>query len=238
MSDPRPIDLRPATREQVLPLFEAHHGYKSLGGALTYVFAVFEDGRPVAAFAWQPPPPGAAKSVCPEEPSAVLALSRMVAVPHGERRLRHISKPLRRQMRDLIDRTRWPVLVTYSDEGQGHTGHVYKCSGWQKTTRKQAQVHEDRSGRRASCYSAGKRNTRDLVRVKNTWLQRWEHRVCLVGEARTWMARGGWARVVIPGKVWANGSQAHRWVRAEGQMIETISCSANTREMRTEKETA
>jgi tRNA U34 5-carboxymethylaminomethyl modifying GTPase MnmE/TrmE len=62
------------------------------------------------------------------------------ALPREERRLRHISKPLKRQMRDLIDRTRWPVLVTYSDEGQGHLGHVYKCSGWQKTTRKRAQV--------------------------------------------------------------------------------------------------
>jgi hypothetical protein len=35
-------------------------------------------------------------------------------------------------MNVLIDRTRWPVLVTYSDIGQGHTGHVYKCSGWEK----------------------------------------------------------------------------------------------------------
>lgn len=34
-----------------------------------------------------------------------------------------VSKPLRRQMRVEIDRGRWPVLITYSDEGQGHTGH-------------------------------------------------------------------------------------------------------------------
>lgn len=197
----------------MLPLFEAHHGYRSLSECITYCFAVFEAGVPVAAFAWQPPPPGAAKSVCPEAPSAVLALSRMVAVPRTERRLQHISKPLKRQMRDLIDRSRWPVLVTYSDEGQGHTGHVYKCSGWQKTTRKRAQVHETTDGRRASVYSAGKRNARDLVRVEGTWIQRWEHRVCAVGEAAAWLARHGWTRVVIEGKTWANGSQAHRWVR-------------------------
>jgi len=78
----------------------------------------------VAAYAWQPPPPGASRAVCPEAPEGVLALSRMVAVPRDERRLQHVSTPLRRQMRVLIDRGRWPVLVTYSDEGQGHTGNA------------------------------------------------------------------------------------------------------------------
>lgn len=30
----------------------------------------------------------------------------------------------------LIDRDRWPILVTYADEGQGHTGAIYEASGW------------------------------------------------------------------------------------------------------------
>ena len=96
------FDLRPAAREHVLPLFEKYHGYKGIGNLAVYCFAVFEEDRPVAAFVWQPPAPGAAKSVCPEQPAAVLALSRMVAVPRAERALRHISKPLRRQMKAMI----------------------------------------------------------------------------------------------------------------------------------------
>lgn len=67
------------------------------------------------------------------------------------------------QMKYEIDRTRWPVLVTYSNEGQGHTGYVYKCSGWEATTRRFAIVKLDASGARASRYSNGRTNSRDLV---------------------------------------------------------------------------
>jgi hypothetical protein len=83
----------------------------------------------------------------------VLALSRMVAVPAEQRRLKHISKALKRQMR-LIDRSRWPVLVTYSDESVGHTGHVYKCSGWTPTTRKRVRTYAV-DGVRTSSYQNG-----------------------------------------------------------------------------------
>lgn len=205
------FDLREAPRALVLPLFVEHHGYKSLSASVTYCFAVFENGLPVAAFAWQPPPPGAAKAVCPEAPSGVLSLSRMVAVPREQRRLKHISKPLRRQMHRLIDRTRWPVLVTYSDEGEGHTGYVYKCSGWTATTRAKRPISESVSGERVSEYSNGRHNIGR--RVGETVIQRWEHRVCPAGTAAQYMAEGGWVRLAVEGKTWANGSQRHTWKR-------------------------
>lgn len=206
-------DLRRSTRAEVLPLFEQHHGYKSLGSSLTYCFAVYEDGTPVAAFVWQPPPPGAAKSVCPEAPAGVLALSRMVAVPKAQRRLKHISKPLRYQMHHLIDRSRWPALVTYSDEGEGHNGYVYQCSGWTATTRAKRPVSENELGERVSAYSNGAYDT--SRRVGTTWIQRWEHWVCPAGlNADEWMARYGWRRVAVEGKTWSNGSQRHTWVRS------------------------
>ncbi len=220
-SPPTPLkptfDLRRTDQKAVRALFEQHHGYKSLGQAST-CFAVFEDGRAVAAFAWQPPPPGAAKSVCPEAPAGVLSLSRMVAVPKGQRRLKHISKPLKVQMHRLIDRTRWPVLVTYSDEGEGHTGYVYKCSGWTPTTRSKADVSENETGSRVSKYSNGRRS--HAQRTGFTWIQRWEHRVCPPGAAAEWMKAAGWSRIAIEGKVWANGSQRHTWVRNFGAIFD------------------
>ena len=30
----------------------------------------------------------------------------------------------------LIDRSRWPVLVTYADTRLGHTGAIYKATNW------------------------------------------------------------------------------------------------------------
>lgn len=208
------IDLRPCDLATVSALVRAHHGYGSTGASATYAFAVYEAEKPVAAFVWQPPPPGAARGVCPEAPGGVLALSRMVAVPRSERTLRHISKPLRVQMRRLIDRGRWPVLVTYSDEGQGHTGHVYKCSGWERTSRTRRPFFLNADGARASSYRNGAHGDRPLERGGYTWIQRWEHWCCLRGSAAQHMAAAGWVRTPLPGRVWRSGNPAHTWTRA------------------------
>lgn len=196
--------------ETVCELCARHHGYGGAGGVAVYSWAVVEDDKPVAAFSWQPPAPGAAASVCPEHPAGTLALSRMVAVEKADRALKHISKPLRVQMRRLIDRTRWPVLVTFSDESQGHTGHVYKCSGWQKTSRKRVPIFEDASGRRTSRYSNGKTGGRDLIHVGWAWVQRWEHWICPRGQALEWATAHGWGRVPS-GRVYRSGAPAFRW---------------------------
>lgn len=206
------FDLRPVSLEVVRGLCEQYHGYKSAGGVAVYAFGVYEGERAVAAYAWQPPPPGAAKNICPEAPQLVLALSRMVAVPREERRLKHISKPLMVQMKRLIDRTRWPVLVTYSDEGEGHTGYVYKCSGWAPTERRSVSTALDASGARASRYSNGKTGGRVLQRGEDTVIQRWEHWVCSREAAPTWLERHGWRRE-LTGRVWRSGNPAHRWVK-------------------------
>ncbi len=206
-------DIREITLEDVRTLCEKHHGYGSAGGASVYAFGVVERGVLVAAYAWQPPPPGAARGVCPEAPQGVLALSRMVAVPARERKLNHVSKPLRRQMRTMIDRTRWPVLVTYSDEGQGHTGHVYKCSGWEKTVKSARPVYLDEAGNRASAYANGKYGARKLSRSGSTIVQRWEHWVCPRDAVVAWMESHGWRREPIPGKRWRSGNQACTYTR-------------------------
>ena len=207
-------NLTPCHLDVVRKLCEKFHGYGSVGNNATYAFAVWEHSEPVAAFVWQPPPRGAAASVCKEEPNAVLSLSRMVATPKGTRLLNHISKPLRRQMNVLIDRGRWPVLLTYSDEGQRHTGHVYKCSGWEATIRAKRPVFEDDKGRRVSSYSNGRHDTSELVRCGSTFVQRWEQWACPHGGADRWLGEHGWRRVPIPGKVWRSGNQAHTYERA------------------------
>lgn len=206
-------DLRACSRSVVKGLVEQHHKYGAMGNGATYAFAVYEDEKPVAGFAWQPPPMGSAKTVCPEFPNGVLSLSRMIAVPKAERRLKHISKPLRYQMLNMIDRTRWPVLVTYSDESSGHTGYVYQCSGWERTAINKARIFTDETGTRVSRFRNGSTNTDHLIPLGKTQLQRWEHWICDRGEAAAFVARQGWRREIIPGKVWRSGSQAHKWVK-------------------------
>lgn len=206
------IDLRQCSGAIVRDMCEQYHGYKSAGKVFTYSFAVYEEDTPVACFAWNPPPPGAAKSVCPSAPYAVLSLARMVAVPKGLRKLKHISKPLRLQMKQLIDRTRWPVLITYSDEGQGHTGYVYQCSGFTKTVRSIRPVFEDPDGSRKSHYCAGKHVMVDRVRAKDTIIQRWEHRVCLEGMEAN-LVQTYWRKEPVKNRKYSSGNQAYQWLR-------------------------
>ena len=205
--------LRRCERHEIMELIERYHPYGGASAAFTYVFAVWEGGRPVAAYCWMPPPFGASKSVCKEAPQGVLALSRMVAVPRDERELNHVSKPLRRQMRVMIDRDRWPVLITYSDESLGHTGHVYKCSGWKKTVRSPMKYYLNEEGVRVSKYTNGKsRDTSDLERGHG-FIQRWEHWSVEPGQAQARMEAAGWKREPT-GKTWASGNPAHRWVKS------------------------
>jgi hypothetical protein len=131
----------------------------------------------------------------------------MVAVPREERRLKHISKPLRVQMKTLIDRTRWPVLVTYSDESVGHTGYVYQCSGWTPTARNKTSTYT-RAGARVSRYQNGMQITPvDAVRGE-AWIQRWEHWATSELE----MIKANWERVATGG-VWRSGNPAYTYVR-------------------------
>ena len=103
--------------------------------------------------------------------------------------------------------------MTYHDEGHGHTGHVYKCSGWTPTKRSRARVFTDADGNRASKYSNGSNVAHRLEEQPPTWIQRWEHWVCQPGTADAHMAKAGWRREPIPGKVWRSGNPAHRIVR-------------------------
>ena len=169
-------------------------GEECTSNTATEAFAVYEGVRIVAGWLWQPPPFGAAKAVAPGAPHGVLALSRMVALPRDERSLRHISKPLRRQMRVLIDRSRWPVLVTWHDEGLGHNGHVYKCSGWQPDGSRSAPTWVDAEGHRASTYRNGSHDRTGLTRGPDTRISRWVHRVVSKGDELAHMHAAGWVR--------------------------------------------
>lgn len=60
-------------------------------------------------------------------PAGPLMLTRLVV--HPDVPTNGASFLLGRSMK-LIDRDRWPVLVTYADTGQGHTGTIYKATNW------------------------------------------------------------------------------------------------------------
>jgi hypothetical protein len=78
---------------------------------------------------WIPPTKTAAQAIAGDDWQGVLSLSRFVIAP--EIPTNGASYLLGRSMR-LIDRSRWPVLVTYADTNQGHTGAIYKATNWRE----------------------------------------------------------------------------------------------------------
>ena len=77
---------------------------------------------------WIPPTRSAAEATYPQNWQGVLALSRLVVAPGVPKNA--ASFLLGGAMR-LIDRSRWPCLVTYADEWRRHTGGIYKATNWQ-----------------------------------------------------------------------------------------------------------
>jgi hypothetical protein len=105
----------------------------SAGGSNTavYTFGLWRrddwlDIHAVAVSWWLPPTKTAALSIS-ENWNGVLALSRLVAKPGAPKNT--CSFLVRHSMR-MIDRVRWPTLVSYADEWQGHSGAIYLACGW------------------------------------------------------------------------------------------------------------
>jgi len=209
LSAPR-FDIRQGHLKEAAELIVSHHGYASCPKMPTYVFTVWEDGKVVAAYTWGPPPPGPAQLYGGSAPHGVLALTRMCALPKDQRRLKHVSKPLLWQMKHGIDRTRWPTLLTYSDSGQGHTGYVYQCSGWQVAGVSHRPTYTV-DGARLPTYSGGKsRDLEGAVKGK-TELIAWVHVIPELVEAFD----QNWVRVPRGNQKWASGSQAYKFVPAK-----------------------
>lgn len=80
---------------------------------------------------WLPPTKLAALNVDPHWEGA-LSLTRLVCTADAPENA--CSFLIRHSMRQ-IDRDRWPWLVTYADEWQGHVGTIYKAAGWRESGR-------------------------------------------------------------------------------------------------------
>lgn len=113
---------------EVRDLIQRWHYSKDYGGGAAYQHVLVRRGgwgeRAVAAAVWHPAVYAIRRyGVLP------LQLSRLVVepdVPHNA-----ASFLLGRSMA-LVDRNQWPVLLTYADSGQGHTGAIYRATNWQR----------------------------------------------------------------------------------------------------------
>jgi hypothetical protein len=116
-------------------LIRAHHYAKGAPNTSTYRHGLYRsDTWPLVGDAcgvalWIPPTRRAAESVAGSDWQGVLCLSRLVVVDDVPKN--GASYLLGRSMK-MIDRKRWPVLLTYADTAHGHTGAIYKATNWER----------------------------------------------------------------------------------------------------------
>ena len=112
---------------EVRDLVQRFHYSRDYGGgaAAQHVMVPVESvwsGPAWGAAVWHPAVYGIRRYGC-----LPLQLSRLVVRPDAPKNA--ASFLLRRSM-GLLDRRQWPVLLTYADSGQGHTGAIYRATGW------------------------------------------------------------------------------------------------------------
>lgn len=120
---------------EVLRFLRRTHYARGGPNSSTYRHGLYERGaswplvgdlRGVAL--WIPPTRSAAESVAGVDGwQGVLCLSRLAVDPDVP--TNGASFLLGRSMA-LIDRRRWPWLLTYADAAQGHTGAIYRATNW------------------------------------------------------------------------------------------------------------
>lgn len=138
-----------------------HHYAK--GGANTGVFIhglIRKDTDEVHGVAWWLPPTRVAcESVNRDNWRRVLSLTRMVITPGTPKNA--CSFLLARSIKIIRRDGRFDTLVTWADEGEGHTGGVYRAANW---TYLGANTGDERwvdplTGRHVAKKSAGKSRT-------------------------------------------------------------------------------
>lgn len=158
-------EVRPVQLDIGRRLVEAHHYARGASNTATYLHGLFERGelwddmcRGVAW--WIPPTKSAALATFPDNWKGVLSLSRLVIAPGTPKNA--CTFLLSRSMR-LIDRGKWPCLVTYADEWQGHTGTIYRAANWKEAGMTKPEATFTLNGRMVSRKAGPKTRTREQM---------------------------------------------------------------------------
>lgn len=118
-----------ATLDQAQQMVEEHHYSKGGSNTRVYVHGLYrkEDDKLFGVAWWLPPTKSCGEATFPENGQGVLNLSRLVVLPEVPT---NAATFLMASSRKLVDRERWPCLVTYADTWRGHTGAIYKADNW------------------------------------------------------------------------------------------------------------
>lgn len=154
------FEVRTVPLSEARALVEAYHYAKGGANTATFRHGLFRKGQdePLGVAWWIPPTRTCAESVDRENWKGVLSLTRLVIVPGMP--TNSASFLLGKSIRIIGKDPRWTALVTYADEGQGHTGAIYRATNWQYAgARLGDPVYLDEDGRQVSRKAGPKTRT-------------------------------------------------------------------------------
>lgn len=113
------------------PLVERYHYSGGASNTACYLHGLYEVGveEGLGVAWWLPPTKVAAQSVAGDNWRRCLSLSRFVIAPDVPKNA--ASFLLGASIRQIRGEGKWDVLVTWADEGEGHTGSIYRATNWE-----------------------------------------------------------------------------------------------------------
>lgn len=156
-------EVRPCLLKDAQAFIKQYHYARGGSNTAVYTHGLYRRGQDTLCGVawWLPPTRVAAESVNRDHWQKVLSLSRMAVLPDCPKN--SCSFMLARSI-DIIRRERrFVTLVTYADESQGHTGGVYKASGWTYVGKTGPYLRWlDRSGRQVSAKATKSRTVAQM----------------------------------------------------------------------------
>jgi hypothetical protein len=120
---------------EALTLVARYHYAKSASNTSVVRTIMRRENEAVGAALWMPAPAGAVKELVrrylppeQERQQVVLMLSRLVLTPGLP--TNSASLLLGASTKQVWRDPRWKILVTYADTSLGHTGGIYRATGW------------------------------------------------------------------------------------------------------------
>ena len=148
--------VRDADIKQARKMIVEYHYAKGCANTAVAVHGLFDCIGDLCGVAWWMPPIRAAAAAAYHDPTKVLALSRLVIAPGVPKNA--CSFLISRSIK-MIDKNKWPCLVTYADSWQGHRGTIYKATNWEEVGETKPEKCYVKDGRMLSRKAGPKTRT-------------------------------------------------------------------------------
>jgi len=157
------FEVRVVSLSIVQQLVKRYHYTHGGSNTATYRHGLFKSGaffddECLGVAWWIPPTKSASMATYPKNWQGCLSLTRLVVVPGVPKNA--CSFLLSKSMK-MIDRKRWPCLVTYADESQLHNGTIYKATNWLEVGKTSPEATFVIDGRMISRKAGPHTRTRD-----------------------------------------------------------------------------